>query len=72
MVMLDNPRREVLVVWVKGAVPYLSVALHSLEPLGLAKWAPHGKKRSFLSEGRDSVAINESNCVRRSCNAIYL
>ena len=65
--------REVFVVWVKGAVPYLPVTGTSFtRAVRLSGMGSTQEKRSFLVEGGEGLTISENNSVRRSCNAIFL
>ncbi|MCG8621059.1 MAG: hypothetical protein MJE68_03520 [Proteobacteria bacterium] len=65
--------REVFVVWVKGAVPYLPInGTLFTRAVRLSGMGTTQEKRNFLAEGGEGFAITESNSVRRSCNAIFL
>ncbi len=65
--------REVLVVWVKGAEPYLPVSGAAFtRAVRLSGIGSTQEKRSFLSKEGEGVTITDSNSARHSCNAIFL
>jgi len=65
--------RDVLLVWVKGAEPYLSVSGAAftravrLSGIGVTQ----DKKGNFLLPGREDLVFDDSNSTRRSGNAIF-
>lgn len=65
--------REVLLVWVKGAEPYLTIAGASFtRAVRLSGIGSTQEKRNLLSPDSEDISIQDSNSTRRSGNAIYL
>lgn len=65
--------REVLLVWVKGSEPYLSVSGTAFtRAVRLSGIGVTQEKRNFLLPGREDLVLDDSNSTRRSGYAIFL
>lgn len=66
--------KEVLAIWIKGCVPYVSEDYSRLtNAVRQSKLGRNGEKRDFLKTSAKETYITQgSNNIRRSCTVIFL
>lgn len=66
--------REILAIWIKGCVPYVSEDYSRFtNAIKQSKLGKNGEKRDFLKTSSKETHIKQGgNNIRRSCSVIFL